>query len=142
MRLSNRLEIVPPVVRVVEELLHRLGLKFPLQTCLSFDNLFRQKLLSGERWTQIDMHGQHSETTLVRQADRQDLSIDFNLITVESWAPIDVFGSKDDWLLVHSVLQDSYVDGLVKFEEHRWVEFDLFIIANELKHESLIEDRV
>ena len=70
MRLSNCLEIVPPVVRVVEELLHRLGLKLPLQTCLSLDDLFSQKLLSGEGWAQIDMHRKHTETALVRQADR------------------------------------------------------------------------
>lgn len=37
-------------------------------------------------------------------ANRQNLSIDLNLVAVEGRSPVDVLGAKYDWLLIGSVL--------------------------------------
>ena len=55
-RLAYLLKVVPPIVCIVEELLDSLCLKFPLQTCLAFDDLFCQQFLPRERRAEVNVH--------------------------------------------------------------------------------------
>ena len=80
MCLSDCLEVVPPVVRIVTEALDRLRLKLLLKAGLTFDDLLGEKLLSGKGWHKVDVQGKHTKGSLVGQADRQDLGIQFNLV--------------------------------------------------------------
>ncbi len=76
------------------------------------------------------------------QTDRLNFYICLDLVTHKSWAPIQVFGAKNYWLLICLVLQNCDVEWLVKFEEHGWIKFDLFVISDELKHKGFVPDWV
>ena len=118
MCLSERLEIVPPVVGVVQELLDRLRLKFLLETCLSVNDFLGEKFSSGQRWYQVNVHGEHAKGALVGQTDRQNLSIHLNLVAVKGRSPVDVLCAEDHRLLISSVLQDGHVQWLVELQKH------------------------
>ena len=66
---ANCLEVVPPIVSVVQESLNCLRLKFLFQTCLSFDYFLCQELLATEGRHKIDIHCKHAERTLMRLTD-------------------------------------------------------------------------
>ena len=142
MRLSDLLVVVPPVVRVVKEFLDSFLLKLSLKTCLSLDDFLSEELLSGERRTDVNVHRQHAKTPLMRQTYGKHFRINLDLVTVESWAPVDVLGAEDDGFLVDPMLEDGHMNRLVQLQKHRWVELDLLVVADKLKHEGFIEDGV
>ena len=76
------------------------------------------------------------------QADWKNLSVHLDLVAEERGSPVDVLCSQYNWLLEDSVLKDGHVNWLVQLEEHCRVKFDLFVVSDELKHESLIPDWV
>lgn len=142
MRVSNRLEVLPPVVGVVKELLDAFVLEFGLKTGLLLNGLFKQQLCSAQVRNHIKVESEDAEGALVGQAHWQHFSVDFNLVAVEQTSPVNVLSAKDNRLLVLSVLQNGNVHWLVQFQEHCSVKSDLFIVSDELKQESLVEHRV
>ena len=48
----------------------------------------------------------------------ENLSIDFDLVTIEHGSPIDILCPKDDRLLIFPMLQDSHMQGLIEFDKH------------------------
>ena len=78
----------------------------------------------------------------MRQTDRLDLRIDLNLVAVKRWPPVDIFDAQHYWLLICAVLQDCHMNWLIQLQKHSRIEFDLFVVTDELKEEGLIENWV
>lgn len=76
------------------------------------------------------------------QTNGQNLSIHLDLVAVEGRAPINVLCPQHNWLLIRAMFQNGHMHRLVELEEHCWVEFDLFVVSDKLKHERFIEDGV
>ena len=76
------------------------------------------------------------------QIYRKDLRIDFNLVAVQNWSPVDVLCPQHDCLLALSLAEHCYVHLLIELEQHGRVKTHLVVLTNEIEDEGLTVSEV